>query len=56
MDYVKPAEVVATMVDVGATKAQLPVRDLLIRGALSVPSSASPPASPSPRPSRPISP
>lgn len=35
MDYVKPAEVVATMVEVGATKAQLPVRDLLIRGALS---------------------
>jgi len=35
MDYLKPAEVVAAMIDSGARKAELPVNDLLIRGALS---------------------
>jgi len=35
MDYVKPAEVVSSMIDAGTRKAALPVRDLLIRGALS---------------------
>jgi formate/nitrite transporter len=35
MDYVKPADVVASMIDAGTRKAALPVRDLLIRGALS---------------------
>jgi formate/nitrite transporter len=35
MDYVKPAEVVETMVVTGSTKGSLPVKDLLIRGALS---------------------
>jgi formate/nitrite transporter len=35
MDYVKPAEIVETMVVAGSTKGSLPVRDLLIRGALS---------------------
>jgi formate/nitrite transporter len=35
MDYVKPAEVVKTMVDVGRLKLSLSPRDLLIRGALS---------------------
>ena len=35
MDYVGPNAVVAAMVKAGATKARLPVRDLLIRGALS---------------------
>ena len=35
MDYVKPAEVVKTMIDVGRLKLSLSPRDLLIRGALS---------------------
>jgi formate transporter len=35
MDYVKPGEVVRTMVDVGRLKLALSPRDLLIRGALS---------------------
>ncbi|HVU18613.1 MAG TPA: formate/nitrite transporter family protein [Candidatus Didemnitutus sp.] len=35
MDYIKPAEVVKSMVSVGETKAALGLRDLLIRGALS---------------------
>ena len=35
MDYVKPADVVVSMIDAGKRKAALPVRDLLIRGALS---------------------
>jgi formate/nitrite transporter len=35
MDYVKPAEVVETMVVAGSTKGSLPAKDLLIRGALS---------------------
>lgn len=34
MDYVKPAEVVKTMIQAGVTKAGLPVKDLLIRGGL----------------------
>jgi len=35
MDYVKPADVVNTMIDVSLKKLALPPRDLLIRGALS---------------------
>jgi len=35
MDYLKPAEVVAAMVDAGKRKAALPAADLLVRGALS---------------------
>ena len=35
MDYVKPADVMAAMVDAGTRKGALPVRDLLVRGALS---------------------
>ncbi len=35
MDYIKPSEVVKTMLAAGNTKAGLPVRDLLIRGILS---------------------
>lgn len=35
MDYVKPVDVVASMVDAGTRKAALPIRDLLIRGTLS---------------------
>jgi len=35
MDYIKPAEVVKTMLAAGTTKAGLPVKDLLIRGFLS---------------------
>lgn len=35
MDYVKPADVVNTMVEAGRTKLSLSPRDLLIRGALS---------------------
>jgi formate transporter len=35
MDYVKPADVVASMIEAGARKGALPVRDLLIRGGLS---------------------
>lgn len=35
MDYIKPTEVVKTMIQTGATKAGLPVKDLLIRGFLS---------------------
>src|ERR1700739_3841250 len=35
MDYVKPADVVRTMVDAGRLKLSLSPRDLLIRGALS---------------------
>src|SRR5512146_1657673 len=34
MDYVKPEEVVTNMVSTGALKLDLPVRHLLIRGAL----------------------
>jgi formate/nitrite transporter len=35
MDYIKPAEVVKSMVAAGATKGALPVKDLLVRGFLS---------------------
>ncbi len=35
MDYNKPADVVATMIDTGQKKLALAPRDLLIRGALS---------------------
>ena len=35
MDYIKPAEVVKTMIAVGDTKAGLPAKDLLLRGFLS---------------------
>jgi formate transporter len=35
MDYLKPAEVVATMIESGTRKAALSVSDLLVRGALS---------------------
>jgi formate/nitrite transporter len=35
MDYIKPVDVVKTMVAAGNTKAGLPVKDLLIRGFLS---------------------
>jgi formate/nitrite transporter len=35
MDYLKPAEVVNALIESGTRKAALPVRDLLIRGALS---------------------
>ncbi|TMH05194.1 MAG: formate/nitrite transporter family protein, partial [Betaproteobacteria bacterium] len=35
MDYLKPAEVVATMIESGTRKAGLSVPDLLVRGALS---------------------
>lgn len=34
MDYIKPTDVVKTMIQAGATKAALPVKDLLIRGFL----------------------
>jgi hypothetical protein len=32
MDYLKPPEVVAALIDAGTRKAALPVRDLLLRG------------------------
>ncbi|HVZ64451.1 MAG TPA: formate/nitrite transporter family protein [Lacunisphaera sp.] len=35
MDYIKPVELVRSMVNAGDTKAALPVKDLLIRGFLS---------------------
>jgi len=35
MDYLKPADVVAAMIDAGTRKAALPASDLLVRGALS---------------------
>lgn len=35
MDYIKPAEVLNTMIQAGATKAGLSVKDILIRGFLS---------------------
>lgn len=35
MDYLKPAEVVENMINTGAAKGALPVKDLLIRGFLS---------------------
>jgi len=35
MDFIKPSDVVNSMITAGATKAGLPVRDLLIRGFLS---------------------
>jgi len=35
MDYIKPADVVTAMIDAGASKGALPVKDLLIRGFLS---------------------
>ncbi len=35
MDYLKPADVVRTMVEAGVTKGALPAKDILIRGALS---------------------
>src|SRR5437868_10389567 len=35
MDYVKPAEVAAAMVETGRRKLALPTYDLMIRGALS---------------------
>lgn len=34
MSYIKPQEVLATMIQAGVAKASLPARDLLIRGAL----------------------
>ncbi len=34
MDYVKPADIAASMAAVGATKAKLPVSSLILRGAL----------------------
>src|SRR5262245_19353460 len=34
MDYVKPADVVSSMVDAGSSKGRLPVGQLLLRGAL----------------------
>src|SRR3954468_8157107 len=35
MSYVKPDLVIENMIQIGAAKAKLPVRDLLVRGALS---------------------
>ena len=35
MDYAKPSDVVASMIDAGVRKLALAPRDLLIRGALS---------------------
>lgn len=35
MNYIKPQEIISTMIQAGAAKTGLPVRDLLIRGALS---------------------
>jgi formate/nitrite transporter len=35
MDYIKPSEVAADFLDAGETKSQLPISQLLIRGALS---------------------
>jgi formate/nitrite transporter len=35
MDYIKPADVIKNMIQTGAAKAALPVKDLLIRGFLS---------------------
>lgn len=35
MDYLKPPEVVTALIEAGTRKAALPVRDLLLRGALS---------------------
>ena len=35
MDYLKPAEVMASMIETGTRKGALSVRDLLVRGALS---------------------
>lgn len=35
MDYIKPVDVVRTMVTAGKTKADLPVKDLILRGFLS---------------------
>jgi len=35
MDYIKPTDVVRAMINAGATKGALPVKDLLIRGFLS---------------------
>ncbi|HZW72838.1 MAG TPA: formate/nitrite transporter family protein, partial [Caldimonas sp.] len=35
MDYLKPAEVMASMIETGTKKGGLAVRDLLVRGALS---------------------
>ncbi len=35
MDYIKPTEVIKTMIQAGATKAGIPIKDLLIRGFLS---------------------
>ena len=37
MDYVKPHEIVRDMVNAGVMKLDLKPRDLLIRGALAVP-------------------
>src|SRR5579871_7048008 len=34
MDYVKPAEIISDALDAAERKAALPVRDLLLRGAL----------------------
>ena len=45
MDYVKPNDVVATMVSAGISKAGLGIGDILIRGALSGAILESPPAS-----------
>ena len=35
MNYLKPPEVVTALIEAGTRKAALPVRDLLVRGALS---------------------
>jgi formate/nitrite transporter len=35
MNYVKPSEVVSSMIAVGAAKGRLPIRDMLVRGAFS---------------------
>jgi hypothetical protein len=40
MDYAKPADVLASMVDAGVNKLALPLRDFLIRGAPAQPSAA----------------
>ena len=54
VDYVKPADVAAAMVETGRRKLGLAPRDLLIRGMLSgAILGASPRASPLPAPCRP---
>ncbi|MGY4505006.1 hypothetical protein ACVWYH_008963 [Bradyrhizobium sp. GM24.11] len=56
MDYAKPSDVVASMVDASLKKLALAPRDILIRGAISgALLGAPPPRSPSPAQSRPAS-